>query len=218
MPCMRSCSGVKVSCPGVRGAEGPGKRQGALVRERLQAAWNEGAGRGTRTGYAVWYARDEWARHPKVRHPQLGRAVYIRRLGPDGMTADRGRSAGCPRHGLRAEASSLTAPPTSAEGIGGPAQARLVSHPKAARRGNREAEPPRERAEGLNGREESRPGVERREGIRRAVGLCLASGMNARLARREKNAPVGVMSHPDSICRTAGYVTHLSGGVGGGRP
>jgi hypothetical protein len=31
-------------------------------------------------------------------------------------------------------------------------------------------------------------------------------------------APVGVMAHPDSICRTAGYVTRMSGGVGGGRP
>ena len=59
--------------------------------------------------------------------------------------------------------------------------------------------------------------VERREGIRREVGLCLASGMNSRLARWEKNAPVGVMSHPDLICRTAEYVTRMSGGVGGER-
>ena len=32
------------------------------------------------------------------------------------------------------------------------------------------------------------------------------------------DAPVGVMAHPDAICRTAGDVTRLSGGVGGGRP
>jgi hypothetical protein len=32
------------------------------------------------------------------------------------------------------------------------------------------------------------------------------------------NAPVWVMFHPDSIYRTAGYVTRMSGGVGGGRP
>jgi hypothetical protein len=32
------------------------------------------------------------------------------------------------------------------------------------------------------------------------------------------DAPVGVMDHPDSIHRTAGYVTRMSGGVGGGRP
>ena len=31
-------------------------------------------------------------------------------------------------------------------------------------------------------------------------------------------APVGVVSHPDAIHRTAGYVTRMSGGVGGGRP
>jgi hypothetical protein len=34
----------------------------------------------------------------------------------------------------------------------------------------------------------------------------------------ETDAPVGVMDHPDNICRTAGYVTRMSGGVGGGRP
>jgi hypothetical protein len=32
------------------------------------------------------------------------------------------------------------------------------------------------------------------------------------------DAPVGVTYHPDGLCRTAGYVTRLSGGVGGGRP
>ena len=32
------------------------------------------------------------------------------------------------------------------------------------------------------------------------------------------DVPVGVTYHPDSICRTAGYVTRMSGGVGGGRP
>ena len=30
-------------------------------------------------------------------------------------------------------------------------------------------------------------------------------------------ALVGVMVHPDLICRTAGYVTRMSGGVGGER-
>jgi hypothetical protein len=39
--------------------------------------------------------------------------------------------------GLRVEQSSLTAPQKSAEGIVGPAQAKLVRHPKAERRGNR---------------------------------------------------------------------------------
>jgi hypothetical protein len=53
--------------------------------------------------------------------------------------------------GLRAERSALTGRQKSAAGIVGPAQARLVRHPKAERRGNREAEPPRGRAEGPNG-------------------------------------------------------------------
>jgi hypothetical protein len=39
--------------------------------------------------------------------------------------------------GLRAERSALTGRQKSAEGIVGPAQARLVRHPKAERRGNR---------------------------------------------------------------------------------
>jgi hypothetical protein len=34
----------------------------------------------------------------------------------------------------------------------------------------------------------------------------------------ETDSPVGVMVHPDLIYRTAGYVTRMSGGVGGGRP
>jgi hypothetical protein len=122
VPCMRSCLGVKVPRPGVRGAEGPGKRKGVTVRWSLKDAWNESAGRGTRTGYEVWYARDEWARDQQVLHPQLGRTLYIRRLCTEGMTADRGGSAGCPGIGLRAEESSLTAPQKSADGIVPPAK------------------------------------------------------------------------------------------------
>jgi hypothetical protein len=34
----------------------------------------------------------------------------------------------------------------------------------------------------------------------------------------ETDAPVGVMTHPDSIHRTAVFVTRTYGGVGGGRP
>jgi hypothetical protein len=73
---MLSCSGVKVSCPGVRGAEGQGKRKGVLARGHLKEAWNERAGRGTRTGYKVWYSRDERARDREVLHPQ--RAVLYK--------------------------------------------------------------------------------------------------------------------------------------------
>jgi hypothetical protein len=38
VPCMRSCLGVKVSCPGVRGAEGQGKRKGVTARWGLKEA------------------------------------------------------------------------------------------------------------------------------------------------------------------------------------
>jgi hypothetical protein len=55
--------------------------------------------------------------------------------------------------GLRGEQSSLTASQKSAEGIVGSAQATLVRHPKAERRGNRKAEPQRGWAEGPNGGE-----------------------------------------------------------------
>ena len=78
--------------------------------------------------------------------------------------------------------SPLTASPKSAEGIVGPAQAKLVRHPKADRRGNGEAKPPRGWAEGPNGGQESWSGMERRDGLRRGVGPGSASGMHWPLA------------------------------------
>jgi len=72
--------------------------------------------------------------------------------------------------GLRVEQSSLTAPQKSAEGIGGT----------------------RERAEGLHGREESSPVVSWRDGLRRGVGPCPASGRNSRRAHRERTLRLGV--------------------------
>ena len=66
-------------------------------------------------------------------------------------------------------------------------------------------------------REESWPAVEPRDGMRRGVERGSAAGMNARLARRELTLRLGCTHHPDSICRTAGYVIRMSGGVGGGR-
>src|SRR5712664_3294834 len=69
VPCMSYCSGVRVPCPGRRGAEGKAKRKGVTVRWGLKEAWSEGAGRRTGTGYEVWYVRDEWARDHKVLHP-----------------------------------------------------------------------------------------------------------------------------------------------------
>ena len=44
--------------------------KGVTARWGLKAAWNERAGRGTRTGYTVWHSRDERARTRKVLHPQ----------------------------------------------------------------------------------------------------------------------------------------------------
>jgi hypothetical protein len=70
VPCMLSCLGVKVPRPGIRGAEGQGKRKGVTARWGLKEAWNERAGRGTRTRYEVWYSRDERARDREVLHPQ----------------------------------------------------------------------------------------------------------------------------------------------------
>ena len=93
--------------------------------------------------------------------------------------------------GLRLEQSSLTASQKSADGIVGPAQAKLVRHPKAERRGNRKAEPQRGWAEGLNGGQESWPAVERRDGIRRGGERSSSSGMNSRLARREMTLRLG---------------------------
>jgi hypothetical protein len=62
--------GVQVPCPGMRGAAGPGTRQGVTARWGLKDAWNARAGRGTRTRYEVWDRRDERARDRAVLQPQ----------------------------------------------------------------------------------------------------------------------------------------------------
>jgi hypothetical protein len=97
--------------------------------------------------------------------------------------------------GLRAEESSLTAPQKSAEGIVPPAMGgrperwtRVVACGGAARW------PP------ARGR------------VRRGLWDELVAGTSG------DDAPVGVLDHPDSIHRTAGDVTRMSGGVGGEGP
>jgi len=40
--------------------------------------------------------------------------------------------------------------------------------------------------------------------------------MNSWRARPEQTLQLGCLDHPDAICRTAGYVIRMSGGVGGG--
>jgi hypothetical protein len=77
----------------------------------------------------------------------------VRWLPLGGLHAVRQRGA------LSEEASEPTGMQTSAEGIVGPAPARLVRHPTADRRGHGEAEPPRGWAEGPNGGQEGSPHV-----------------------------------------------------------
>src|SRR5262244_317754 len=72
------------------------KGKGVRARGCLKAAWNEGAGRGARTGDEVWYRRDERAHDREVLPPHMGGAFYIRRLCTDGMTAYDGRPLLCP--------------------------------------------------------------------------------------------------------------------------
>ena len=101
--------------------------------------------------------------------------------------------------GLRAEPSSLTALQKSADGIVGPAQARLVRHPKADRRGNGEAKPQRGWAEGLNGGR----GVENlgwsgaMVSGRGGGSATQASGMNSPAGAPGADAPVRGMYPPD---------------------
>jgi hypothetical protein len=72
-----------------------------------------------------------------------------------------------------AEASAPTGMQQAAEGIGGPAQARRVRHPKAARRGHGSAAPPRGWAEGPNGGQEGSPPVGPRPRPGTAAGAAL---------------------------------------------
>jgi hypothetical protein len=110
------------------------------VRWGLEEAQSTRAGRRTGTGYEVWHTRDERARDREVLHPQ-----GVGFINPASM---RGTFCVLPweicrssQLGLRAEGSVLTDRQKSAEDIVGAPQARLVRHPKADRRGNREAEP-----------------------------------------------------------------------------
>jgi hypothetical protein len=130
------------------------------ARWGLEAAPAKRAGRRTGTGDEGWHTRDERARAREVLHPQGGGLINpASRRGTFGVLPwEIGRPA--PYAGLRAEGAALTDRQTSAEGIGGPPPARLVRHPTAARRGNSEAELPRQRADGPNGapRGAERPG------------------------------------------------------------
>jgi hypothetical protein len=118
-------------CPGVRGAEGQVKRKGVVVRRGLKEAWSACAGRGTRTGYEVWHARDERARHSTVLHPHWGVldksgacASMVPRLAPGGLpTVPRRTEEGASipeRHtGVRRRLSRLAAAKRRAERFAG---------------------------------------------------------------------------------------------------
>ena len=123
--------------PGLSGAEGKEKGKGVVVRQGLEEAKSETAGRRTGTGYEVWYIRDERARDREVLHPQRGvlykSGVYARNV--LGLTL--GDLPAVRTGGLRSGEPGLTGRQKSAEGILGPRQARLVRHPNAERWGNR---------------------------------------------------------------------------------
>jgi hypothetical protein len=70
-------------------------------------------------------------------------------------------------------------------------------------------------------------GAEGQEQDEGAIARCALKGSDAMVSGEELTAgtpgddtPVGVTHHPDNVCRTAGEVSHTSGGVGGweGRP
>jgi hypothetical protein len=131
-----SASEVQGLAPGVRGAEGEEQGQGVTARRGLTAAHAKEAGRRTGTGYEVWHTRDERARDREVLHPQGVCVINPASRRGTFCVVPREICRPSPYAGLRAEGSVLTDRQTSAEGIVGPPQARLVRHPTAERRGN----------------------------------------------------------------------------------
>jgi hypothetical protein len=58
--------------PGRSRAEGKEKGKGVVVRQGLEEAQSENAGRRTGTGYEVWHTQDETARDGEVLHLRKG--------------------------------------------------------------------------------------------------------------------------------------------------
>jgi hypothetical protein len=144
-------SEVQVLVPGMRGAEG--EEEGKGVHREVGSGGSPLHTRGaTNRNRRRGVGPPGTSGHVTAKS-SIRRGVYV--INP---ASTRGTFGGVPwaicrwsREGLRAERSALSGRQKSAEGIGGPTQARLGRHPKADRRGNGEAEPPRGRAEGLNG-------------------------------------------------------------------
>jgi hypothetical protein len=141
----------KSSCQVIAEPKARRRAKASTTRWGLKEAQSKRAGRRTGTGYEVWDTRDERTRDGDVRHPQgVGLTNPASTRGTFGVLPwEICRSSS--HTGRRAERSALTGGQKSAEGIVGPTQAKLVRQPKAERRGNREAEPARGRAEGPNG-------------------------------------------------------------------
>jgi hypothetical protein len=127
----------KSSCQVIAEPKARSRARASIVRWGLEEAPSKRAGRRIGPGYKVWDTRDERARDREVLHPQ---GVYL--IHPASM---RGPLCGLPweicrlsqEEGLRAAGSVLTDRPTSAAGLVGSTQAKLVRHPRAERRGNR---------------------------------------------------------------------------------
>lgn len=115
----------------------------------------------------------------------------------------------------------------SAEGIVGERQATLVRHCNVERRSPRYARAVKPNTEGPNG-SPARGLKERRSRLPRNSGIAFGEPMGRKpggwnepdVGAVGEDAPVGMRRryalHIDLICRTAGYVTRTSGGVGGG--
>ncbi len=142
---------MKVLAPGDRGAEGEKKGEGVTARWGLEEAQSKRAGRRTGTGYEVWYTRDERARDCEVLHPQWGvlykSGAYARNV----LGRTLGDLSAVRKNGLRPGEPGLTGRQKSAEGIGGPRQARRGRHPTAERRGHQRGRAAPPRTEGPNG-------------------------------------------------------------------
>jgi hypothetical protein len=143
-------SEVKVLAPGDRGAEGEEKGKGVTARLRRELSRTVGSGgspiqpRGAtyrNPAQAGWGTTRDESRHRRddreVLHPQRGVLYKSGVYAPNVLCLTLGDLPTVRTRGLRTGKPGLTGRQKSAEGIGGPRQARLVRHPTAERRGNR---------------------------------------------------------------------------------
>ena len=207
--------------------------RGASPRARYSRSRRLGAGQGRPPGGGVWRKPNPHARgdeqEPERRGGAPGTSGHvtakssIRRgvLDTSGVYARNvrcltlGDSAGGPgEQGLRAERSALSGQQTSAEGILGPTPARLVRHPKADRRGNREAKPSRGWAEG-RGRDPQAGAPDRARPLHRARPAAGATGgVGLHLLGEELRRAPATQCPPGGGAGTGGHARrrHVDGG------